>query len=608
MMFRILIGLMILLLNSCEFQRQENRLIKNGLTISPSNATLEEMQAFFKVHPNIDTFSFNSEIHWFRFPVDMFTPGENALVVPDYQINYLKLFLVSDSTLPQEILLTGDEIPVSQYSTKSRSNIALVHLESGRKYEVYAQYSRVGNRPQLVVNLMSVPHYTQYSMNLEWSYGLIYGLLIIYLLLVLSVLIWTSDVKYFFFLLWVLSYLVYFSTTSGHLKFYLFPDMQENFSLIRLEFMLISMYTMTEFSLHYYNIRKSMIWVIWIWGGLFLWSVVVILCEPLTGKSMFLGHEKAYIYLIRGIFFGFISWQSYLSIRWMLKKKAVSFLFVIFILYLFNMFLYLYQTVYLDNVDFDYFILATVWFLILEILSIAGGISYYLMKNSKKNIFLLQQNTILKKEINRVYFNVQEQEKRRIARELHDDILNRLSMLLLLSRDGFMPKDLLVDRLRQLSRDVKLYTLGLYPIWVKKMSITEIIEQNIIELSQALGLKLNVWASPQIPELSTTVKIQLFRIMYEFISNSGKYANAQEVFLNLNYYEGTAELGLNIYDNGIGIAANHKLGLGLKSIQNRVSILNGKMSIQNKPSFGLEWTIIIPLQNAHLGEFQHQSL
>ena len=49
------------------------------------------------------------------------------------------------------------------------------------------------------------------------------------------------------------------------------------------------------------------------------------------------GLEMFKVYLA---FFGFISLQSYLSIRWMLKKKAVSFLFVIFILYLFNMFLY----------------------------------------------------------------------------------------------------------------------------------------------------------------------------------------------------------------------------------------------------------------------------
>jgi signal transduction histidine kinase len=550
---------------------------------------------FFNEHPNIDSFSFNSEIQWFRFPIRTYRPGEYVLVVPDYQINYLKLFLVTDSNIHEEILVTGDEIPVSQYSNKSRSNVALIWLKEGHNYDVYAQYSRQGNRPQLVMNLMSPSDYAKYSVRLEWSYGLIYGLLIIYVFLVLAVLIWTRDIKYFFFLLWVLSYLVYFSTTSGHLKFYVFPEMKENFSLIRLEFMLISMYAMTEFSLLYYNRRKSMIWVIWIWYGLFLWSITGILYEPLTGKSMFQGNEKAYIYLIRGIFFSFITLQSYLSVKWIIKNKSISFLSIVFVLYLFNMFLYLYQTVYLDNVDFDYFILA-------------GGLSYYMMKDNQRNLYLLQQNTLLKKEINRVYFTVQEQEKRRIAREIHDDILNRLSMLLLLSRDGYLSQNLLVERLRQLSKDVKLYTLGLYPIWVRKMDISEMIDQNIQELSNALNLKLNKQISNDLPVLTTTVKLQLFRIMYEFISNSGKYADAKNVHLSIVYYHGSQELILNIYDDGKGLETNHKVGLGLKSIQNRVSILNGKMSIQNKPSFGLEWTIIIPLQNAHLGELQNQGL
>lgn len=601
-------GLVILFLNSCSFQSSDNRLVKNGLTTASPSDSLETVKKFLDVHPNIDSFSFNSEIHWFRFPIKNVVPGQYALVVPDYQINRLQLFLVADSISRKEILVTGDEIPVSQYSNKARSNVAFIELTAGQKYEVYAKYSRPGNRPQLVMNLMSPSDYAKYSVRLEWSYGLIYGLLIIYVFLVLAVLIWTRDIKYFFFLLWVLSYLVYFSTTSGHLKFYVFPEMKENFSLIRLEFMLISMYAMTEFSLLYYNRRKSMIWVIWIWYGLFLWSITGILYEPLTGKSMFQGNEKAYIYLIRGIFFSFITLQSYLSVKWIIKNKSISFLSIVFVLYLFNMFLYLYQTVYLDNVDFDYFILATVWFLILEILSIAGGLSYYLMKDNQRNLYLLQQNTLLKKEINRVYFTVQEQEKRRIAREIHDDILNRLSMLLLLSRDGYLSQNLLVERLRQLSKDVKLYTLGLYPIWVRKMDISEMIDQNIQELSNALNLKLNKQISNDLPVLTTTVKLQLFRIMYEFISNSGKYADAKNVHLSIVYYHGSQELILNIYDDGKGLETNHKVGLGLKSIQNRVSILNGKMSIQNKPSFGLEWTIIIPLQNAHLGELQHQSL
>ncbi len=586
---------MIFFLNSCNFQRHENRLIKDGLTVASPKTSLEEIMVFFNEHPNIDSFSFNSEIQWFRFPIRTYRPGEYVLVVPDYQINYLKLFLVTDSNIHEEILVTGDEIPVSQYSNKSRSNVALIWLKEGHNYDVYAQYSRQGNRPQLVMNLMSPSDYAKYSVRLEWSYGLIYGLLIIYVFLVLAVLIWTRDIKYFFFLLWVLSYLVYFSTTSGHLKFYVFPEMKENFSLIRLEFMLISMYAMTEFSLLYYNRRKSMIWVIWIWYGLFLWSITGILYEPLTGKSMFQGNEKAYIYLIRGIFFSFITLQSYLSVKWIIKNKSISFLSIVFVLYLFNMFLYLYQTVYLDNVDFDYFILA-------------GGLSYYMMKDNQRNLYLLQQNTLLKKEINRVYFTVQEQEKRRIAREIHDDILNRLSMLLLLSRDGYLSQNLLVERLRQLSKDVKLYTLGLYPIWVRKMDISEMIDQNIQELSNALNLKLNKQISNDLPVLTTTVKLQLFRIMYEFISNSGKYADAKNVHLSIVYYHGSQELILNIYDDGKGLETNHKVGLGLKSIQNRVSILNGKMSIQNKPSFGLEWTIIIPLQNAHLGELQNQGL
>jgi signal transduction histidine kinase len=602
------IAVLILLLSSCSFSGNKNRLVKNGLTVASASTSLEDINKFLKAHPNIDSFSFNSEVHWFRFPVKKFNNGLNALVVPDYQINSLRLFLVSDSQAPKEILVTGDEIPVSQYSNNSRSNVALIDLYKSQKYEILAKYSRPGNRPQLVMNLMSLSEYKEYSVSLEWSYGLIYGLLVIYLFLVLSVLIWTRDVKYFFFLLWVMSYLVYFSTTSGHLKFYLFPEMKENFSLIRLQFMLISMYAMTEFSLLYYGYRKSMIWVIYIWFGLFLWSFIGIIYEPITGDSMFEGHEKAYIYFIRGIFFSFITLQFYLAVKWIVKNKSVSFLSVIFILYLLNMFLYLYQTVYLDNVDFDYFILATVWFLILEILSIAGGLSYYLMKDSQKNLFLLQQNTLLKQEINRVYFTVQEQEKRRIAREIHDDILNRLSMFLLLSRDGYLSQNTLVDRLRLLSRDVKLYTLGLYPIWVKKMNIHEIIDQNIQELCNAINIHLKKEISNNLPPLNTTVKLQLFRIMYEFISNSGKYANSKNVFLSINYYIGTEELILNIFDDGVGLEPNHKKGLGLKSIQNRVSILNGTMSIQNKPGYGLEWTIIIPLQNTHFGELQYQGL
>jgi signal transduction histidine kinase len=59
---------------------------------------------------------------------------------------------------------------------------------------------------------------------------------------------------------------------------------------------------------------------------------------------------------------------------------------------------------------------------------------------------------------------------------------------------------------------------------------------------------------------------------------------------------------LTIFDDGKGLEMNHKPGLGIISIQNRVSIINGKMNIQNRPGIGLGWTITIPLQNMDLGE------
>ena len=217
---------------------------------------------------------------------------------------------------------------------------------------------------------------------------------------------------------------------------------------------------------------------------------------------------------------------------------------------------------------------------------------------------LLQQELDKQKFISQATIDTQEEERREIGKELHDNVnqvLTTTKLYLDLSQSSPDLKDELIQKsskniiyvineIRQLSRslmDPSIGDLGLVD------SINDLIEN--INITRKLHVSLS--ATPDLEQyLDESQKLMIFRVIQEAMNNTIKYAHATSVQLSIKKIG--KHLELVIADDGQGFNIKTvKKGAGLKNIQNRVYLTGGKLEIESGKEKGCRIIINFPINN-----------
>jgi len=211
----------------------------------------------------------------------------------------------------------------------------------------------------------------------------------------------------------------------------------------------------------------------------------------------------------------------------------------------------------------------------------------------------------------------QEEERRRLARELHDDLTQRLAVLAIQTGkmeqaaiSGCQPDAqtfrALRDQAVQISADVHNISRQIHPSILDDLGLEKAIEAQCTRFSNREGLAVDFRAEGIAQTLSKDVALSIYRIIQEGFTNIAKYACARNVALSL---KGTGEeLYLCVRDDGIGFDAaevRKKPGLGLSSMRERVRIIHGTLRIASEPEKGTTIEVTVPLkagQNMVQGE------
>jgi signal transduction histidine kinase len=200
---------------------------------------------------------------------------------------------------------------------------------------------------------------------------------------------------------------------------------------------------------------------------------------------------------------------------------------------------------------------------------------------------------------------VKEQERARIARELHDDLggnLTAIKMALEMLAQRLTPElaqkaaylDKLVDRtidsVHRISRDLRPSTLDL--------GIVAALEWQAAEFTDRTGIACRAQIAQDIT-LRDDQATALFRIFQEALTNIAKHAQATEVVVQLRHLGATLELAIR--DNGHGMAPVDRLkpaSFGLRGMDERARALKGSLRLSVPPGGGTMVSILIPLSAA----------
>jgi PAS domain S-box-containing protein len=221
-------------------------------------------------------------------------------------------------------------------------------------------------------------------------------------------------------------------------------------------------------------------------------------------------------------------------------------------------------------------------------------------KNLQKNLeFYIGQVT-----------RAQEEERKRIARELHDDTAQALAILGLeiesigrnrnLSREDFpQVMEKLRNKVTQILDDVRRFSHELRPDLLDQLGLIMAVENIVEELGQSSRISASFEVIGDEHRLPADKELLIFRIIQESLNNIRKHSQATQVKVRIKFKP--AKVLVMISDNGVGFAVSRVMSelasrgnMGLLGMQERVRQLSGHLTIKSSPGKGAMVFILIP--------------
>ncbi len=201
----------------------------------------------------------------------------------------------------------------------------------------------------------------------------------------------------------------------------------------------------------------------------------------------------------------------------------------------------------------------------------------------------------------------QEEERRRVARELHDDLTQRLAVLAIEAgrlEQQMEPSSARVreflgtmkDRIVELSADIHGIARQLHPSILDDLGLVNAIEAECVNFSQREGIRVTFEPKNVPATLPRDLALCLYRMLQESLRNIAKHAKIDTAVVTLAGRGGG--ILLSVRDYGIGFdptQANKKGGLGLVSMTERARLVRGELSVQSRPGQGTTVEIRVPL-------------
>jgi signal transduction histidine kinase len=208
-------------------------------------------------------------------------------------------------------------------------------------------------------------------------------------------------------------------------------------------------------------------------------------------------------------------------------------------------------------------------------------------------------------ELLRRLVRAQEDEHRRIARELHDVLTQRLAVLAIdagiIEQLPSCPRDVgerahvMYERLAALSESVHSLSRQLHPSILDELGLVDALHSECLSLEQRDGIRVRFHVREVPTDFPNDVALCVYRVAQESLRNVARHARCSRASVQLGATR--RALVLCVRDRGIGfeIAARGKAGLGLESMRERARLIRARLLIRSRPGKGTKITLRVPL-------------
>jgi signal transduction histidine kinase len=239
---------------------------------------------------------------------------------------------------------------------------------------------------------------------------------------------------------------------------------------------------------------------------------------------------------------------------------------------------------------------------------LAIGCFLYILKIERQNKRRYEQIVEARVELERLSARLvaaQEEERRSISRELHDEIGQTLSAVLVDAANlanRIPAEDAVARRYLESIRthadasvnSIRNIALLLRPSMLDDLGLIPALEWQAREVSRRSGIKVKV-TDENVPEsLPDAVRTCVYRIVQEALHNIASHSGAKNANITVRHEQDS--IVLSVEDDGAGFDPKRTRGLGLVGMEERVKQLGGRMDMQSSPGKGTRLRVTLPLK------------
>lgn len=245
--------------------------------------------------------------------------------------------------------------------------------------------------------------------------------------------------------------------------------------------------------------------------------------------------------------------------------------------------------------------------ILLPVISIIIFVVVYQKKLVLQQLKLHEKEALHRKELLKTSLNVQEEERSRIARDLHDEVIQSLTAIKHYLNSSFKPREVnssaepllkAMNAINETIVNIRGIINGLLPSSLDRNGLEVAIREMSMKLSEVHKLEFVFTCNAPLPELNNQSELMIYRSIQEILSNIIRHSGATRIEIKAE--SSGSHLMLEIVDNGRGMeipGSDTSHGIGLKSIDIRIRALDASIGYYTEELKGTRVKVVVPLNS-----------
>ncbi|MEM6302287.1 MAG: 7TM diverse intracellular signaling domain-containing protein [Pseudomonadota bacterium] len=535
----------------------------------------------------------NNSVVWLRIEVPelpLHSP-ERVLVIGPAYLDHAVLYR-SGGSGPEldQAIVSGDAVPFSEKPYKHRLHVFPLGSEAG----VY--YLRASSSGVLRVDwsIQAEGEFLDQDRNTDLVYAILLGVLAAMILFNIGVLAGIGDLTYLYYVAYHISAAVVIASLSGYAAQHLWPFASNSTNYVNPVALTVMCLTGIPFVSSFIGVAEHLPKLARQMRQVYLATAA------LMAPAFFLPYYIGTMFIYAGIALTLGSITHMIVAALKARVSTARYIALPFLLSICPGALgaLFYQFGALpENFFFSHLLEVTT---ALETLLLSLFMAYRIKVSEREKLVAQAETLALERDFNQRMLTKQEEDRSRIARELHDSVGPNLSALSIHlqsmanaadHKQPMMSPDDALLLLRESIGEVRQLSHTLHPSQLDRLSLANAIEVYCRQFQTEGGLEFRFDLLVEEHEIDEEKKIHLYRIVQEAVHNVVVHAQATLCSLSLERVDG--RIVLTVRDNGCGFeqAGTKNLGLGMTSMSNRADVIDAKFTLASKLTEGTKITV-----------------